>query len=790
MDIDPSNWMPKLKDDHQQWDEFTSLQGVKKIISFGGWSFSTDPATYNLLRQAMSPQNRIAFANNIANFLVDQGLDGVDFDWEYPGATDIDGTPPGSPSDGPNYLKFLWTMKDALARGSHDKSVSIAAPASYWYLKAFPIQKMAEVVDYIVYMTYDLHGQWDAGNQYSMDGCPAGNCLRSHVNLTETTAALAMITKAGVPSTKIYVGEASYGRSFKMSKAGCVDPMCTFEGDRYNSEAMPGVCTGTEGYLSNAEINRIQSVQSNVRTWHDHSNSDIMVYDDTEWVAYMTTTTKNTRRKHWKNHQFAGTIDWAVDLQEFTSDDDYGGSGDDEKDEFDGSTPPSSCDGSYNTLEAIEADKDKMEDHCRDEYMLQVLQKMLEDSLKTHDTLLANNYDHYFDLYAEAVVHSSGKAVKDFMYKHGNDYFSCIVTETYHGCDHCRAINTNPETVDRSCRYCENYDCGAASGCVPGKVDLCQLHHSFRYRNISMPCPPDYAMRSSGRPDDDSPPQQATYWTMLEGKSDSFYADLYKGVGIDNEHIKWKDVQQYPTEKNDASYSHQFWDYNFPVVDNYREKDVANPKEIIDKGRSNLNSMGPDLASVLEQIKKQSYGGFVGDLVDALAMPIILVEQAVASMKTVNDIGEHIDEEKRKAIIIGFLTALLFFVPFVGELAGTFVAMAGVSRILTIVGAVGNAALDIYSVVDSKGNDPLAILSLVLAPAAIFDVARIGKAATIRRGAQETEVAKLGKETKARLDMIDRIKGRTTCALQKRDWKDKTALGGMPLPTSNLATRW
>jgi GH18 family chitinase len=29
-------------------------------------------------------------------------------------------------------------------------SLSIAAPTSYWYLKAFPIKDMAEVVDYIV----------------------------------------------------------------------------------------------------------------------------------------------------------------------------------------------------------------------------------------------------------------------------------------------------------------------------------------------------------------------------------------------------------------------------------------------------------------------------------------------------------------------------------------------------------------------------------------------------------------------------------------------------------------
>ncbi len=40
-----------------------------------------------------------------------------------------------------------------------NKSVSIAAPASYWYLKGFPIEAISKIVDYIVFMTYDLHGQ-------------------------------------------------------------------------------------------------------------------------------------------------------------------------------------------------------------------------------------------------------------------------------------------------------------------------------------------------------------------------------------------------------------------------------------------------------------------------------------------------------------------------------------------------------------------------------------------------------------------------------------------------------
>lgn len=57
--------------------------------------------------------------------------------------------------------------------------------------------------------------------------------------------ALSMITKAGVPAKKVIVGMPYYGRSFKMSSAGCTGPMCTFTGDRNNSQAAKGPCTNT-----------------------------------------------------------------------------------------------------------------------------------------------------------------------------------------------------------------------------------------------------------------------------------------------------------------------------------------------------------------------------------------------------------------------------------------------------------------------------------------------------------------------------------------------------------------
>lgn len=174
---------------------------------------------------------------------------------------------------------------------------------------------MATTLDYIIYMTYDLHGQWDYGSKWSSPGCDTGNCLRSHVNETETKDALSMITKAGAPSNKVVVGVSSYGRSFKMAEKGCDSANCKFTGSSRESNALKGRCTNTAGYISNAEIDEI--IQNGFNKKWTSEGSNIMVYNDTEWVAWMDDDMKKYRSEFYDSYNFAGTTDWAVDLQEF-----------------------------------------------------------------------------------------------------------------------------------------------------------------------------------------------------------------------------------------------------------------------------------------------------------------------------------------------------------------------------------------------------------------------------------------------------------------------------------------
>jgi hypothetical protein len=94
--------------------------------------------------------------------------------------------------------------------------------------------------------------------------------------------------------------------------------MCEFSsvpGKPWLSEAEPGDCTATSGYIADAEIRSIEQValaigdEGEVQLWHDlPSNSDMMTWNG-NWVAYMTQLTRKTRTEWVQGLNFGGISD-------------------------------------------------------------------------------------------------------------------------------------------------------------------------------------------------------------------------------------------------------------------------------------------------------------------------------------------------------------------------------------------------------------------------------------------------------------------------------------------------
>lgn len=104
-----------------------------------------------------------------------------------------------------------------------------------------------------------------------------------------------------------------------MAEAGCYTQDCHFLGSAGHSDAQPGPCTQTAGYLANAEIKGIMKNSSRVtKSFVDGpSNSNILVYDETQWVSYMDSSIRSSRESIYKGLNMGGTTNWALDLEDY-----------------------------------------------------------------------------------------------------------------------------------------------------------------------------------------------------------------------------------------------------------------------------------------------------------------------------------------------------------------------------------------------------------------------------------------------------------------------------------------
>jgi chitinase len=687
-----------------QFEAFKGLTGVKRIISFGGWSFSTGLDSYPIFRDAVTAANRATFAANVAQFVTDNGLDGADFDWEYPSATDIPGIPPGSRDEGSNYMLFLNQMRADLPAG---KSLSIAAPASFWYLKGFPIKDMAFVLDYIIYMTYDLHGQWDFGNQFSDPGCPSGACLRSHINYTETVNALSMITKAGVPSNKVVVGVSSYGRAFKMTTPGCTTEMCTYTGKA--SGATPGKCTGTAGYLANYEIQDIIAHAPGVKQYFDtNSRSNIMVYNSTQWVAYMSDAEKATRVSIYELSVMGGVTDWAVDLQQ-----DMGAYEAPIVDEL------PDCDATYTSIDDIISAEETVPDYCMNLYLSQAQSSTLGTALSQYKDILQQNYDSKFETYSRYVQELAPTQVDAFMASKADQYFTCTVTRHILCCKDC-SVACSP--------------CQGQQPCTTG------------YFNFTEPCPTEI-------PDAGTTYLPPTYYTLND--RDGFFNDLLSTYGIEEDWITFGSKIEYISPgchpgSDGICPDNVYWQ-GYPLAINFQ---VPNPKDAVSSALDNITNFHDVLDSTILGMANYIYPGAEADVVDGASLPAFMTASAVASMQKVVDIGGEIQAEERKETILGFIMGILFLIPAAGTLAGD-VGLASLSRIISLIGDTGNGALGIYGVVE----DPQSALFLAFGAAM---AARYGdgfeESATALREMSGKEFDSLGDDIKGPLRNVNQLK--------------------------------
>jgi chitinase len=178
---------------------------LKVIWSFGGWTWSPG------FTQAAA--NPAAFANSCYNLVEDPRwadvFDGIDIDWEYPGACGIscDSSPRSA------FPNLMSALRSHFGSGNLVTAAITADGSAGGKIETADYAGAAQYVNWYMPMTYDYFGAWDT------DGPTAPHSpLTSYSGIPiagfYADAAIQKLKALGIPSSKLLLGVGFYGRGW------------------------------------------------------------------------------------------------------------------------------------------------------------------------------------------------------------------------------------------------------------------------------------------------------------------------------------------------------------------------------------------------------------------------------------------------------------------------------------------------------------------------------------------------------------------------------------------------
>jgi chitinase len=209
--------LSKLKSKHPQ---------LRTIISIGGWTAD------GFSDAALTAQSRKRFVSSCIALFFDRhrgSFDGFDIDWEYP----VYGGPEqitSRPQDRGNMTLLVREFRRQLdAIGKQRKQhllVTAALPAGrlqsagpFDPVRSFELDKLAEVLDFINLMTYDMGTSFSPVSAFNaplheVESDPMDPQLR---RWNSVAGAVDYYRDHGVPADKLVLGVPFYGRGFRVS---------------------------------------------------------------------------------------------------------------------------------------------------------------------------------------------------------------------------------------------------------------------------------------------------------------------------------------------------------------------------------------------------------------------------------------------------------------------------------------------------------------------------------------------------------------------------------------------
>lgn len=264
---------------------------LKVMLSVGGWGAD------GFSRAARTDASRRKFAESAIDVMRSNGLDGIDIDWEYPGmslagiASDV--------RDGENYVRLLKMLRETIDREKEDGRLTTAVGGDSYYTRLTDMSQVAQYVDAILLMTYDLQGgfQTVTGHHAALyaSGC---NLMDACVD-----KAVRCFVQAGVEREKLVIGIPFYSRQWQGVR------QVTSDGRLHRGLGMEAATVGGYGADYGELMERYIGKNGYARYWDEEACVPYL-FDGSTFISYEDESSIQEKIRYVKEQGLAGIMFW------------------------------------------------------------------------------------------------------------------------------------------------------------------------------------------------------------------------------------------------------------------------------------------------------------------------------------------------------------------------------------------------------------------------------------------------------------------------------------------------